>query len=78
MPIPVWSGVTFSSTGQKLRQIIELYPGDKSKFYFTSSLRNTPNDYHGGRLSYGGSPAAAVDIGFGYPNNTAEVRALAQ
>lgn len=69
MSIPVWGGVTFTATGRKIKQIIDHYPGAKGHLYVTSSYRShTPNSHHGGRLSYGGSPTAAVDIGFGYPS----------
>lgn len=70
MTIPAWGGVSFTSTAQKIRRIVDAYPGNKSKFYITSSYRaHTPGSHHGGRLSYGGSPTAAVDYGYHWYND---------
>lgn len=69
MSIPVWGGVSLTATGRKIKQILDYYPGAKGHLYITSSHRpHNPGSHHGGRLSYGGSPTAAVDIGFGYPS----------
>ena len=76
--IPVWSGVHVGVVGSKLKKIVDAYPGDKSKFYITSAYRPSDTGSHHGGLTYGGSPTAAIDIGFGYPNNTKQARALAE
>lgn len=69
MSIPVWGGVSFTATGRKIKAIIDKYPGAKGHLYITSSHRpHNPGSHHGGRLSYGGSPTSAVDVGFGYPS----------
>lgn len=77
MSIPVWNGVHIGPTGQKLKQIVDSYPGDQSRFYITSAYRAGDPGHHGG-LFYNGSPTAAIDVGFSYPNNTAQSFALAR
>lgn len=80
MTIRTWSGVSYTSVGKLIKQILDYYPGDHGSLYITSSYRaHTPGSHHGGRLYYGGSRTAAVDIGFGYGSSgaTARGRALA-
>lgn len=68
MAIPVWGGVSFTSTGRLIREIVNYYPGAKGHLYITSSYRPNSSGSHHSGLSYNGSPTAAVDIGFGYPS----------
>lgn len=57
--------VTLGPTGRKLLRIVQAVAADAPyNYYITSGLRST-NDHHGG-LYYGGSPTAAIDIGFSY------------
>jgi hypothetical protein len=72
MTIRTWSGVQYSAVGQKLKRIIDHYPGRHADYYVTSSHRpHTPNSHHGGRLTYGGSRTSAIDIGFSYNGSAA-------
>lgn len=69
MSITIWGGVSLTSTGRKLYEILSYYPGPKKHLYISSSYRpHHPGSHHGGRLSYGGYPTAAIDVGFGYPS----------
>lgn len=71
MALRVWNSVQFNAVTRKLQRIVNHYPGNHGLYYITSGHRpHTPNSHHGGRLSYGGSPTSAIDIGFNY-NGTA-------
>lgn len=75
MTIRVWNGVQFSTVGRKLKQIIDLYPGDQSGLYVTSSLRPGDSGSHHGGRSFSGSATAAVDVGFNYGSSGYQKRA---
>lgn len=76
MTIPVWSSVSLTATGKKLKQIVDRFPGNHGDYYITSSNRpHTPNSHHGGRLNYGGSRTSAIDIGFNYGSSGYQDRA---
>lgn len=63
MAIRNTSGVRYSSTGWKIKRILDAYPGAQGHLYITSSRRSwTPPSYHTR------DNPTAVDIGFGYPS----------
>ncbi|GAA4476306.1 hypothetical protein GCM10023094_15860 [Rhodococcus olei] len=65
MTIARWPTVKTGPVGEKIIQLLEFYP-KKSEIYVTSGRDGDhgPVSYHYG-LDYGGSPAAAIDIGAG-------------
>lgn len=77
MTITVWADVQLNATSRLLMDILEFYPG-KADIYITSSVRDEPGSYHSGNLTYGGSPAVAVDIGFGGTGFPAKGRDVAK
>lgn len=75
MSVPLRSGVLLGPTGTKLYRIVQLLVGDASGFYITSAYRPTDTSSHHGGLTYGGSPTAAIDVGFGYGTSGYQARA---
>lgn len=67
----------FTATGRKLLKIVDLLVADSPyDYYITTSYRQNDNgSHHGGQLSYGGSPTAAIDIGFKYGSSGYQTRA---